>query len=75
MGILESLIKNNCEISFVCAGKKSKLYSSDINYRKEIKTYFCDPNDEIALQNFGQKIDWKLDAAIFDTFITEEMFR
>jgi hypothetical protein len=75
IGILESLIKNHCSITFVSASKKSKLEASDIQQYAQISSLFCNPNDERDINKVFQNLKGVPDVAIFDTFVAEEMFR
>ncbi len=75
MGVLKSLIENDFKIHFVSCGKQTKLDQSDIISNQNIIPYITDPNDEENVSSIFSKIGQDVKVAIFDTFVSEEMFR
>ena len=73
--MLEVLLGADANIHFISSASKNKENLSELKNYPQISIHSCNPNDEKLVNTTFGKIINKPDVTIFDTFISEEMFR
>jgi len=73
-GIIDSLLKHGAKITFVSPSSTSKLKLSGLPQYEQIKPIAINPNNADEMTNLFENPGTLLDIAIFDTFVSEEMF-
>jgi hypothetical protein len=74
-GILSTFIKQEADIHFFSNGKRSKEELSELKEYAGVRVHHCDPNDSKIMEKVFKNADSKPDVAIFDTFVSEELYR